>query len=277
MKECEINLKLRNKHSRYFQNLKIKNYTQLCIVFYFWLSKYVKIYLLKSNKFMVHVRTKRKKQVTLKSIGGVIFSVIVVFIVAAILVNLGDVARGITSRNVIKNSLTKRSNLLAAIEKSGNIQTSSAQDVQSQTDDSPTWILNSDQTLLTPNQNVIFVKTAATDLEREMGLSGREKLKFYQSGNKITTEGMLFVFPKETTTSFWMKDMNFDLDMIWLNKDMKIVSIAKNVKANSYNAEDPNSSKLYTNGKTLARYVLEIDAGLTDKLGLAIGDKLSVQ
>lgn len=71
--------------------------------------------------------------------------------------------------------------------------------------------------------------------------------------------------------------MNFDLDMIFMDKDFKIVSIIKDAKANSYNAQDPNSSQIYTNGNTPAKYVLEINSSYSDKINLRVGDILRMQ
>lgn len=88
---------------------------------------------------------------------------------------------------------------------------------------------------------------------------------------------MLFVFENEQTTNFWMKDMNFDLDMIWLDKDYKIVHIEEKAKANSYNPKNPSESKIFSNGNKLAKYVLETNAGLVNKMNLKVGDNLIKQ
>lgn len=86
---------------------------------------------------------------------------------------------------------------------------------------------------------------------------------------------MLFVFEEEMVQSFWMKDMNFDLDMIWLDSNYKIVHIEKNTLASSYNPTDTSSSRFFTNGPDhLAKYVLEINSGLSDEMGLKDGDVL---
>lgn len=128
---------------------------------------------------------------------------------------------------------------------------------------------------MTKNGDEIFIELANTELEREIGLSGRDKLSVYSNNQQVITEGMLFDFEKVTTMNFWMKDMNFDLDMIWLDNNFKIVHIEKNAKADSYNASNPSDSKLFSNSKSLARYVLEINAGLADEMDLKVGDSLS--
>ncbi len=71
-----------------------------------------------------------------------------------------------------------------------------------------------------------------------------------------------------------MKDMNFNLDMIWLDSNYKIVHIENNAKASSYNPSNPDSSKTFTNSSDLARYVLEINSGLAKEMNLKVGDRL---
>jgi len=99
----------------------------------------------------------------------------------------------------------------------------------------------------------------ADDLnERTRGLSGREQLK---AGN-----GLLFVFPKSDQYSFWMKDMNFAIDIIWIDEFGEIVHLETNVRPETY----PQSFKPTGN----ALYVLEVNAGVVDNSLLKVGDTL---
>lgn len=97
--------------------------------------------------------------------------------------------------------------------------------------------------------------------ELRQGLSGKEKL--------AKNKGMLFVFPKEDKYSFWMKDMRFSIDIIWINND-KIIHIEENLPIpttnylEEYSPEEP------------ARYVLEINAGLSQKYGFKVGDTVKL-
>jgi hypothetical protein len=122
----------------------------------------------------------------------------------------------------------------------------------------------------------IFVQIASTSAEQEQGLSGKNKLTELDKDGKIETEGMLFSFYKPQIENFWMKDMNFDLDMVWLDENFKIVHIEKNTLASSYNKQNPANSTIFTNGNNLAKYVLEINSGMTDKLNLKVGDSLKI-
>ncbi len=82
-------------------------------------------------------------------------------------------------------------------------------------------------------------------------------------------EGMLFVFPFEMKPEFWMKNMNFPLDIIFINDEDIIVYLVKNVpvcrekKCPNYKTTRPASK------------VLEINAGLSKALGIHVGDKVS--
>ena len=79
--------------------------------------------------------------------------------------------------------------------------------------------------------------------------------------------GMLFVFPVLARHSFWMKDTKISLDMIWMDYDRRIVYIKKNVPPCR---EDP--CPVYTPDEE-AMYVLEVNSGYADILGLKTGDQ----
>ena len=78
-------------------------------------------------------------------------------------------------------------------------------------------------------------------------------------------KGMLFVYDKESKQSFWMENTLIPLDIIWINKDNKIVYI---VTAESCK-KDP--CEIYSSDEE-ALYVLEINAGLTNDYNIKIGD-----
>lgn len=205
---------------------------------------------------MKHLRTKRKP--TAKNISKVIFSVFLVFIFMSIIITLSNQLK-------IKNINNK-----ILITKNDNINTNNS-------DSDRAWILDFNKSLYTKKGDQIFVEIADSDLTREIGLSGRQKLKEYFIDNKLITEGMLFSFPTESKPVFWMKDMNFDLDIIWLDHNLKIVYIEKNARTSSYNKENPNSSQFFTSGNIPAKYVLEINSGYFDKMNLKVGDIMRMQ
>ncbi len=78
--------------------------------------------------------------------------------------------------------------------------------------------------------------------------------------------GMLFIFPNEAPRSFYMKNTEFALDIIFINANNKIVSIQKN-------AQPLNESSLPSEGP--AQYVVEVNAGLSEQWNLKSGDSIS--
>ncbi len=96
------------------------------------------------------------------------------------------------------------------------------------------------------------VEVATTDEERMKGLGGRESI--------ASNTGMWFVFPAESTDPFWMKDTAFDLDMIFVGSDMKVVDVKLGNKKLTEDLIQPS---------TAYRYVLEIPAG--GGMGIALG------
>lgn len=106
----------------------------------------------------------------------------------------------------------------------------------------------------------IHVEIADTLWKRRLGLGKRSNLK--------KNWGMLFVFDKLETHHFWMKDMNFALDIIWLDNH-RIVDIIKNVKPVNSDENPPILKPLAP-----ANFVLEIAAGRANELKLKKGDYL---
>ena len=80
---------------------------------------------------------------------------------------------------------------------------------------------------------------------------------------------MLFIFEEERKASFWMKDMLIPLDMVWINKDFKVVHITKDI----FPCE-PDYCPSVTPPENV-KYVLEVNAGVSDEIGLLVGDVLS--
>lgn len=108
----------------------------------------------------------------------------------------------------------------------------------------------------------IKVDLALTPAQQNQGLSGRSAL--------LENEGMLFVFDTPGKYSFWMKDMNFPIDMIWIQgentADLKIVYIKKNARPELY-------PETYGPDRE-ANYVLEVVSGFAEKNNLQVGDSV---
>lgn len=108
----------------------------------------------------------------------------------------------------------------------------------------------------------VQVEVADDEAKRKKGLSGRDGLE--------ENAGMLFVFlEKSSGVSFWMKEMKFPLDIIWIN-DQKIIKIDKNVQPEPGVADE--RLKRYSPASDI-NYVLEVNAGFADKNNLKVGDQ----
>ena len=103
--------------------------------------------------------------------------------------------------------------------------------------------------------NTIRVGIAGTEDARERGLGGRDSLD--------PDEGMLFVFSKDDTYAFWMKDMHFPIDIIWFARDGTIVDFKESIAPDTY--------PLSFSPKKPAHYVLEVPAGYVHAHGIWTG------
>lgn len=101
-----------------------------------------------------------------------------------------------------------------------------------------------------------------SDTAKNQGLSGRESLS--------AGSAMLFPFPEASRYQFWMKDMKFDIDMVWI-EDAEIVDITRNV-AHPEKQVDEATLPRYT-PKTPVNFVLEVAKG--EASSLAIGDAVT--
>tara|TARA_Y100000310_G_scaffold126679_1_gene125595 strand:+ start:222 stop:662 length:441 start_codon:yes stop_codon:yes gene_type:complete len=91
-----------------------------------------------------------------------------------------------------------------------------------------------------------------------LGLSGRESLP--------ENAGMLFVYASAGNPGIWMKNMNFAIDIIWIDKDRKVVQLTENVSPDTYptifRSDDP------------ILYILEVNAGWVEANNIKVGDRI---
>ena len=106
------------------------------------------------------------------------------------------------------------------------------------------------------------VDLAVLPAERQQGLSGREQMA---SGS-----GMLFVFEEEQQLYFWMKEMHFPLDIIWIDGQCRLLGVAADVPTPPPDASNEEIPRVQSPGP--ARYVLEVHAGEAARNGLQPGD-----
>ena len=107
----------------------------------------------------------------------------------------------------------------------------------------------------------VFV--ADTPAKQMLGLMHREKLR--------SNEGMLFVFGRDSKWGIWMANMKFSIDIVWLGKDGKVVSVIENAEPckSIFNCKTRYPSRS-------ARYVLELPSGSASRMGIKEGESVSL-
>ena len=110
--------------------------------------------------------------------------------------------------------------------------------------------------------NCFEAEIAKTIKEKKTGLMFRKELDL--------DKGMFFVYDKQDIYSFWMKNVLIPLDIIWINENKEIVFIKENA------LPCKEKSCFFIKPDKQAKYILEINSGISKKIGLKIGDKLDI-
>jgi len=119
--------------------------------------------------------------------------------------------------------------------------------------------LNTATNTVVINQQIIKVQLAETEYERYSGLSGQKKL--------CETCGMLFIFPTRKIENIVMRNMNFPLDVIYIDNN-KIIKIDANLLPEGAEPSNIYSSELPVD------YILEVNSSFTDKYNIHVGDEI---
>jgi uncharacterized membrane protein (UPF0127 family) len=114
---------------------------------------------------------------------------------------------------------------------------------------------------VTINERAIAVEIADKFDEHRRGLMFRESLPY--------DRGMLFIFEQPGAHSIWMMNVKFSLDVIWIDSQNVVVHVERNLPpcsafCPSYSPRNP------------AKYILEVNSGVADAVGLREGDKVTV-
>lgn len=110
------------------------------------------------------------------------------------------------------------------------------------------------------NKVSIKAELADTNIKRTKGLSNKEKL--------AENQGMLFVFEKPGFYSFWMKEMKFPIDILWIDSEQKVIDLTENLSPETF-------PQIFQPLKPV-QYVLEVNAGFIKKYNIKIGDKIKI-
>lgn len=107
---------------------------------------------------------------------------------------------------------------------------------------------------------------AKSEVEKNLGLSVFEEI--------AENEGMIFYFDSPSYYSMYMKNMKFDIDIIFLDKDWKVITIHEKVSVSSYRSDrDFETFKAYSPSK----YVIELASGQVAKNKIKVGDTIELQ
>ena len=125
------------------------------------------------------------------------------------------------------------------------------------------YMFSSDSDKLCVNSKCFFIELAVNESQWKQGLMGRSFLP--------ANKGMLFIFDQEKDYAMWMKNMKIPLDIIFMDKNLNIVSIVENFQPCLKNYCPSVSAGKET------MYVLEIGAGLAEEEGIVVGQKAELK
>lgn len=114
-------------------------------------------------------------------------------------------------------------------------------------------------TVLQVGEDKLVAEVTSNDWEKLQGLSDRPCLK--------DGTAMLFPYTQPGNLCFWMKDMQFPIDMVWLDANKQVVTVKANAMPDSYPQSFCPSRP--------AQYVVEVNAGLADALGWKVGTQFN--
>ena len=112
------------------------------------------------------------------------------------------------------------------------------------------------------NENIFNTDVVVFQWDKSKGLGGKKELK--------DNEGMLFFYFNKDIKYFWMKDMKFPIDILWVDGN-RIVNISENILVYT-NKEITKMSSVYSVDK-----VVELKAGTVSKYGIKIGDEAMIK
>lgn len=182
--------------------------------------------------------------------------------------------KGITYTIVILASLGVLYYIADSIVSTGALSNTdlTIQDVQDDTDEESKKSINqlldqalndastsTDSILIKAPKAEINAMVADTSTELANGLSGKESL--------AETDGMLFVFEVPGKYGFWMKDMQFPIDIIWIDGSKTVLGVTSDVASSTY----PNLFLPPADNS----YVLELNSGAAMRFGIATGTVLT--
>jgi len=117
---------------------------------------------------------------------------------------------------------------------------------------------------VTLREQTFNVEIADDNSERARGLMYRDQM--------AADAGMLFLFDRQEPQAFWMKNTRIPLDILYFDNGWILVGWSLNTPPCSLGDRCPSYPS-----QAPARYVLELNAGTAERIGVKLGDKLSVE
>lgn len=126
-----------------------------------------------------------------------------------------------------------------------------------------TLFVSKKSTKVTIDNQTFRVMVAKTDKEKQIGLSNKKQI--------AKDQGMIFIFDNSDLYSFWMKNMEFPIDIVYINGNQVTTVIS--------NAKVPNSNTNLTiyQPEDKSDKVLEINAGLSNKYNIKKGSTVTIE
>jgi len=118
----------------------------------------------------------------------------------------------------------------------------------------------SDLKKISIHDTTVIAEIANTHATRAKGLSQRPSLE--------ENTGMFFIFPEPGIYMFWMKDMHFPIDIVWIDKSYMVIGFTENISPESY-------PKTFS-PKTSILYALEVPASFVQKHNISIGETIYI-
>ena len=107
----------------------------------------------------------------------------------------------------------------------------------------------------------IYMDIADNPDKMHLGLGGRRSL--------AADRGMIFIYGDSGQRCFWMKDMEFPIDILWLDAQKKVGHIEKSL--------DPDTYPQSYCPDVATRYVVELQSGVSQAAGIKSGDSLEFE
>ena len=119
------------------------------------------------------------------------------------------------------------------------------------------------------SKQFMYLKTGGRCVELKIAQSGKQRRIGLSNHKRLAKDsGMIFLYEKAGRYGFWMKDMDFAIDIIWLTEDNRVVGLKREARPESF-------PKMFRPDKS-AKKVIEVVSGFTKTENINFGDRLKI-